>query len=117
MQGSAFQGKVCLGHACGQAAFLVAAWESPDFARFSFDAILGLGPPRQALRPEFNIISALSKQAVLPQPAFFLSLRSHGNSSLTLGSSGNFGANTTHTPSLPPWLAADARHGEWAVHL
>lgn len=117
LSGSAFQGKVCLGHTCGEIGFLVAAWESPEFSRFNFDAILGLGPPRQALRPEFNIIGALAKQAVLPQPSFMLSLRSSGNSSLTLGSSGDFQANTTEGSKLPAWLPADARHGEWAVHL
>lgn len=118
LQGSAFQGKVCFGHTCGQAGFLVAAWESAEFARFSFDAILGLGPPRQALRPEFNVIGELTKQGVLPQPAFMLSLRSQGNSSLTLGTSGKFGSNSSGgAGSLPAWLAADARHGEWAVPL
>merc|ERR1719183_1142109 len=116
MQGSAFQGKVCFGHLCGQGGFLVAAWESPEFARFGFDAILGLGPPRQALRPEFNLIGQLTKQAILPEASFILSLRSQGNSSLTLGSTGKFGDNTSQT-GLPNWLVADARHGEWAVPL
>jgi hypothetical protein len=123
MAGTGFRGKVCLGHVCGQAGFLVSAWESPEFARYSFDAILGLGPPGQALRPEFNVISAFSKQKAMPEAAFLLSLSSQGNSSLTMGSTGVFGANATsaanatHSAGTPPWLAADARHGEWAVHL
>lgn len=116
MEGSAFEGNVCFGTVCGKAGFLVAAFESAEFAHFGFNAVLGLGPPRQALRPEFNVIGALAKQASLPQASFLLSLRSHGNSSLTLGSTGEFGAST-HATSLPDWLAADARHGEWAVHM
>jgi len=116
MEGSAFEGSVCYGTVCGKAGFLVAAFESAEFAHFGFNAVLGLGPPRQALRPEFNVIGALAKQASVPKAAFLLSLRSHGNSSLTLGSTGEFGAST-HANSLPDWLAADARHGEWAVHM
>lgn len=117
LSGMGWHGKVCLGNVCGQAGFLVAAWESPEFARFNFDAILGLGPPRQALRPEFSVISAFAQQTVMPEAAFMLSLRSHGNSSLMMGSTGFFSSSDTHNRSLPPWLAADARHGEWAVHL
>jgi len=112
MAGSAFQGKVCFGEICGKAGFLVAAWESPEFAKFSFDGILGLGPARQALRPEFNLLGEFAKQGTLPKAAFSLSLRSKGNSSLAMGSTGDFGGNAT-----PEWLAADARHGEWAVVL
>lgn len=116
LEGSGFEGKVCFGIVCGQAGFLVAAFESAEFAHYGFNAVLGLGPPRQALRPEFNVIGALAKQASLPKAAFLLSLRSDGKSSMTLGSTGDFGAST-HATSLPDWLAADARHGEWAVHM
>lgn len=120
LEGSGFRGKVCLGSMCGQASFLVAASESAEFQHFGFDAILGLGPPRQALRPGFNVVGSLAEQGVLPAPSFLLSLRSKGNSSLTMGTLGSYdtsGMHDTVRGALPPMLAADARHGEWAVHL
>jgi hypothetical protein len=118
LAGSGFEGKVCFGHVCGQAGFLVAAMESAEFQHFSFDGILGLGPPRQALAPGFNIIGSLAKQGALPSAAFVLSLRSQGNSSLKLGGLGRFGDEiASANSSFPGWLKADARHGEWAVDL
>jgi len=113
LDGSGFRGRVCFGHMCGQISFLVAAAESAEFQHFGFDGILGLGPPRQALASGFNVLGSLASQGVLPQAAFLLSLRSRAQSSLTLGTVGNFSWNG----STPAWLSADARHGEWAVHL
>mmetsp|Transcript_129510 Transcript_129510/g.242267 ORF Transcript_129510/g.242267 Transcript_129510/m.242267 type:complete len:403 (-) Transcript_129510:54-1262(-) len=133
LEGSGFNGRICLGHVCGNVGFVVAAFESQEFQDLPFDAVLGLGPPRQALAPGFNILSALVQQGVVPHQAFVLSLRSRGNSSMLLGGYGNFsewtsGANATSAKPAgellqvsPPvhalWLAADARHGEWAVPL
>lgn len=130
LQGSGFNGRVCLGHVCGTVGFVVAAFESKEFKDLPFDAVLGLGPPRQALAPGFNLLSALVKQRVVPDQAFVLSLRSRGNSSILLGSYGSFRSDTNASstksagellqvpaPARSPWLVADARHGEWAVPL
>lgn len=90
LSGSGFESRVCLGDACGRAGFVVAAWESDAFRGLDFDAILGLGPPRQAVARGFNILEAMVSQGSLPRAAFVLQLRSQGNSSLALGTVGAF---------------------------
>jgi hypothetical protein len=119
MDGSGFEGKVCLEETCGShVGFLLAASKSKEFQRYSFDGILGLGPPRQALVHGFNFIGSLVQEGILPKASFFLSLRSHDESRLTLGSVGPFDSGKGDTnSSLAPWMSADARHGEWAVPL
>jgi len=114
ISGSGFESRICMSDgSCGRTRFLVASWESSDFRSYRFDAVLGLGPPQQAIGEGFNILSAFVQQGVLPVPAFALSLRSQGNSTLTLG--------TTDAPegtaSQLQWLPTDTVHGEWALIL
>lgn len=113
LAGSGFQSRICIGEgACGRSNFVMAASESEDFAKFPFDAILGLGPLGQAAGDDFNIVDSLTKQGVLPYASFALQLRASGNSSLT------FGVNVSNTSGQElSWFPADARHGEWAVPL
>jgi len=131
LTGNGFEGRVCLGGACGHAGFVVAAWESDVFKNLEFDAILGLGPPGQAASGNFNVLRALAQQAALPVAAFVLSMRSQGNSSVVFGSLGALGGSTANgnasavatdtgaalgsSPGV--WLPVDVRHGEWAVPL
>lgn len=127
LAGGGFEGRVCLGGACGSASFVVAAWLSDSFEHLGFDALLGLGPPRQAVSPEFSLLGRLVQQGVLPQPAFTLSLRRSGRSEIVLGS-GELGRgtvvasraaedNATVAGNAAAWMPADSAHGEWAVRL
>lgn len=81
--GEGFEGRVCFAKTCGRMSFIVASWESSDFARYEFDAVLGLGP--RSLAEGFGLVDAFARQGALQAPTFSLDLRDGGNSSLSLG--------------------------------
>lgn len=111
LTGNGFESRVCLDkEICGQAGFVVAAYESDDFKPFQFDGILGLGPPHQAAQEDFNIVGALARQGALGAPVFSLVIRASGISTLSFGGGEDPG-------DAEAWLPADSRHGEWAIPL
>lgn len=113
LQGSGFESRVCVAGACGRSNLLVAAWESDSFQRFPFDAILGLGLPRQGLGQGFNLLEAFVKQGVLATQTFSLTLRAAGESTVSFGDDGSDRDNTSGLT----WYPIDAHHGEWALPL
>lgn len=123
LSGGGFEGEVCVAGACGRTGFVVAAWLSDAFASLKFDAILGLGPPRQAVAPRFNLLSQLVEQRVIPEASFTLSLRRGGAASAVLGSStlseasGPAAGGDASAANASAWMPADSKHGEWAVML
>lgn len=129
--GVGFEGRVCFSEACGTMRFIVATWESDDFASFKFDAILGLGPKRQSWAEGFNFVESLAQQSALQTATFALDLRNgDGDSSLVLGVEGappgaaaqwaaasNSSSSNASLSGGVQWLPADGDHGEWAVPL
>jgi len=115
--GSGFETLVCLAGACGRGRLIVAAFESDEFRRYPFDAILGLGMPRQAVGEGFNLIGELARQGTLPSPSFALALRADGPSSLTLAPDEAVMRAAGVAPRDLTWFAVDSRHGEWALEM
>lgn len=84
--GEGFEGQVCVAKTCGRMSFIVASWESVDFAHYKFDAVLGLGPKQLSFADGFNFITAFAHQGALQAPTFSLDLRNgDGNPTLSLG--------------------------------
>lgn len=129
--GTGFEGRVCLGAACGTAKFIVAVFESEEFSRYKFDAVLGLGLPRQAYRSGFCVIDALREQGVLRSTSFAISWPRGGSPSLHLGiATGDIDGNSSVATAFnatnvgdasenkgTAWLPVDVRHGEWAITM
>lgn len=113
--GEAFEDRVCLGTACAmRARFLLAEYESDDFAHFSFDGILGLAPRGHlAAGRGFSLVDELVKEGVLPERMFAIFLsQADGNSEVTLG-----GYDPIRAGGGLIWLEADLRSGAWELPL
>jgi len=102
---------ICAEHA----KFLLAEWESDDFADFEFDGILGLAPdgPLSA-GPGFSLLDVLVSQGALSQKlfAFYLSSSDEQSSEVSLG-----GYNAQHVREGLTWLKVDDAKGIWEVNV
>lgn len=132
--GEGFEGQVCFAETCGSTSFVVASWESGNFARYKFDAVLGLGPKQRSFAKGFNLIDAFARQGALQAPTFSLDLCSGlCKSSLRFGVQGApsgvvaLSANESITSladatypiveSSVHWLPVGKDSSEWAIPM
>lgn len=121
--GVAYEDRVCLGTdssadggiCANETKFLLAEWESDDFADFDFDGILGLAPdgPLSAGNG-YSLLDDLFNQGALSQRlfAFYFAASGDSASEVTLG-----GYDAQRASNSLTWLEANAERGSWAVHM
>lgn len=118
--GWAFEDRVCMGDSTSDALcanhtkFVVADYESDDFAKYEFDGILGLAlGGRLSAGPGYSFVDQLAIEGALPNRVFalFLSAKEE-ESEITLGGfdEGRAGDGLT-------WLKVDPVSGSWAVPM
>lgn len=119
VQGEAFEDRVCFGSGpsgtCSERAqFLLAEYESDDFAGYEFDGILGLAPdgPLSAGK-SFSLMDDLVHQGTLPSRLFaFYLAGNEGTSEVCLG-----GYDPVRAGTGLSWLSIDPRRGSWEVPM
>lgn len=117
VKGSAYEDRICIagGMCANQAKFLLADYESDDFADYEFDGILGLAPDGPlSLGQGFSVLDDLAQEGVLTDRifAFHLSGTDDEDSEVTLG-----GFNTNRMTGELTWLRANTDRGGWGVDM
>jgi len=115
--GLAFEDRVCLagGMCANRARFLLAHYESDDFAKYEFDGILGLAPGGPlSMGMGFSVLDDLAQEGALTKRifAFFLSGADDEDSEVTIG-----GFNNDRMAGDLTWLRANTLHGGWGVDM
>jgi len=120
--GVAFQDRICVdsqqggsGVCATDTKFLLAEWESDDFADLAFDGILGLAPDgRLSAGQGFSLLDELVRQGQLSQRMFALYLSASGDETgqLTFG-----GYDEQRAGQGLTWLEVVAGGGTWEVLL
>lgn len=115
--GSAFEDRVCLadGMCANHTKFLLADYESEDFAKYEFDGILGLAPGGPLLMgPGFSVLDDLAQEGAVPSRvfAFYLSPTDDEESEITIG-----GFNKDRMTEELRWLKVNTRQGSWQMHM
>eukprot|EP00747_Dinoflagellata_sp_TGD_P182662 gnl/TRDRNA2_/TRDRNA2_37002_c0_seq1.p1 gnl/TRDRNA2_/TRDRNA2_37002_c0~~gnl/TRDRNA2_/TRDRNA2_37002_c0_seq1.p1 ORF type:complete len:424 (+),score=64.21 gnl/TRDRNA2_/TRDRNA2_37002_c0_seq1:105-1376(+) len=120
--GVAFKDRICIdgqnggsGVCANATKFLLAEWESDDFADFDFDGILGLSPNGQLSAGEgFSLLDELVRQGQLSQKMFamYLAASSDEAGELTLGGYDEHRASGGLT-----WVDLIPGAGSWEVPI
>jgi len=114
IQGKCVQDTLCIGNLCAPGTFLSATEESPQFASFTFDGVLGLALDKMAQGPEFSMMARMVKHRLLKDPVFsvFLSDSDEEVSELTFGE-----VKDEHMASELFWLPVNEESGYWEVKM
>jgi len=114
IQGKCVQDTLCIGNLCTPGTFLSATEESPQFASFTFDGVLGLALDKMAQGPEFSMMARMVKHRLLKDPVFsvFLSDSDEEVSELTFGE-----VKDEHMASELFWLPVNEESGYWEVKM
>lgn len=114
--GLAFEDRVCFSDSmcANRTKFLLADYESDDFAKYDFDGILGLAPGGQlSMGPGFSVLDDLVQEGALPQRIFALYLSTDDDDSeVTIG-----GYNKERAVEEITWLKVNTMRGNWEVHM
>lgn len=113
--GKCLQDRICIGNLCAEGGFVSSTSESSHpFAAFSFDGVLGLALDRMAHRPEFSVMSQMTRSKLLAQPLFsvFLSDSEHETSEITFGE-----IKHEHMASDLFWVPVTRASGYWEVQI
>lgn len=112
--GQAYDDRVCLGgNVCANhAKFLLADYESDDFAKFEFDGILGLAPPgRLTMGNGFSILDEMTHEGTLAKRTFALYL-SADDSEVMIG-----GYDKDKAAEEMTWMKVNMGRGAWEVKM
>jgi cathepsin D len=116
--GLAYEDRVCLGGdvCANHTRFLLADYESDDFAKYEFDGILGLAPGGGLLSmgQGFSVLDDLAQEGGLSKRVFalFLSATDDGDSEVTIG-----GYNEHRAAEELTWLKVNPMRGNWEVPM
>lgn len=115
--GLAFEDRVCLaGGACAnRSKFLLADYETDEFAKYEFDGILGLAPGGQlSMGQGFSILDDLVQDGAMSKRIFamYLSATDDEDSEVTIG-----GFNKDRATEELTWLKVNTMRGNWEVHM
>lgn len=120
--GWAFEDLVCVGVGTGICAnhtsFLLADYESADFAKFEFDGILGLAPdgPLSA-GPGFSVVDRLVQQGALPKRMFAFYLSDAAGETLDMSEVTLGGFDERRAAKGLVWLPITPGQGSWEVSM
>jgi len=114
--GLAFEDRLCLGDSvcANNTKFLLAEYESDEFAKYEFDGILGLAPGGPlSMGMGFSVLDELSHEGALPERIFALYLSADdGESEVTIG-----GYDKDRAVEEMTWLKVNTMKGAWQVHM
>lgn len=116
VSGMAFEDRVCIasGLCADNTKFLLADYESDDFAKYEFDGILGLGLGGQlSMGQGFSVMDQLAHGGSISKRIFALFLSAEDDESeLTIG-----GFNKDKAAEDLTWLKVNSMRGNWEVHM
>jgi len=115
--GLAFEDRVCLsaGACANRSKFLLADYESDEFAKYEFDGILGLAPGgRLSMGQGFSVLDELVQEGGVAKHIFalYLSATDDDASEVTIG-----GFNKDRATEEMTWLKVNTMRGSWEVHM